>query len=211
MRTTAGSKGNKVYLSLGPDGTKDGSYFFRGPGAGSITFSDSSSKFDIGVSMTILCWLYIYNNKDESNFLQYKDTALSVVGKTLTFRNPKLGVLSLTGTFAAKGWAFVGVSYNETSAEAKLWIDGNMVNSTVLKSEVLGTSANTTEDSESLTLGGNQFKGKITQLLLFNLPLTQEQIQGIKRRMKLPGEMQSYIFGIKMISLGCFKTCIILK
>ena len=208
MGTTAGSKGNKVYLSLGPDGTKDGSYFFRGPGASSIT---TSSKFDIGVSMTILCWLYIYNNKDESNFLQYNDTALSVDGKTLTFRNPNLFGRSLTGTLAAKGWAFVGVSYNETSAIAKLWIDGNIVNSTVLNSKVRGTSTDTTKGPESLTLGGNQFKGKITQLMLFNLTLTQEQIQGIKRRMKLPGEMQSYIFGIKMISLGCFKMCIILK
>ncbi|XP_067048352.1 uncharacterized protein [Acropora muricata] len=189
MRTTAGSKGNKVYLSLGPDGTKDGSYFFRGPGASSITFSDTSSKFDIGISMTILCWLYIYNNKAKTSFLQYKDTELSVQGKTLALNNPNLKGLSLTGTFAEKGWAFVGVSYSETSAEASLWIDGNVV----LISEELGTNVDSREGSESLTLGGNQFKGKITQLMLFNLTLTQEQIKLIKRRMKLPavGQLES--------------------
>ena len=189
MRTTAGSKGNEVYLSLGPDGTKDGSYFFRGPGASSITFSNTSSKFDIGISMTILCWLYIYKNRAKTSFLQYKETELSVEGKTLALNNPNLKGLSLTGTLAEKGWAFVGVSYSETSAEAKLWIDGNVV----LNSEELGTNVDSLEGSESLTLGGNQFKGKITQLMLFNLTLTQEQIQLIKRRMKLPGEMQSDI------------------
>ena len=44
--TTSGIKGDKVYLSLGPDGTQNGSYFFRGPHDNSITFSDS--KLDIG-------------------------------------------------------------------------------------------------------------------------------------------------------------------
>ena len=105
-------------------------------------------------------------------------------------KNPNLKGPSLTGTLAAKGWAFVGVSYNETSAEAKLWIDGNVVPN----SEELGTNVDSIGGSEPLTLGGNQFKGKITQLILFNLTLTQEQIQLIKRRMKLLGEMQSYIF-----------------
>ena len=28
-----------------------------------------------------------------------------------------------------KGWIFVGVPYNETTTETKLWIDGNIVNS----------------------------------------------------------------------------------
>ena len=188
MRTTAGSKGNKVYLSLGPDGTKDGSYFFRGPGASSITFFDTSSKFDIGISMTILCWLYIYNNKAKTSFLQYKDTELSVQGKTLALNNPNLKGLSLTGTLAEKGWVFVGVSYNETSAKAHLWIDGNKVNSTGLPADFIF------HGTHILMLGGNNFTGKIAQLMLFNSTLTQEQIQGIKERIKLPGETDGYNF-----------------
>ena len=59
-----------------------------------------------------------------------------------------------------KGWTFVGVSYNETSTEAQLWISGNMVNS---KFDY--------HSPQSLKLGGNGFKVKI-KLMLFNLTLT---------------------------------------
>ena len=201
--------GKKVYLSLGPDGTQKGSYFFRGLQDSSITFSDR--KLDIGVPITILCWLYTYDdNAETEGFLQYKAINLSVNHKhlKLTFPKPSSSTSNdqfLTGALPEKGWTFVGVSYNETNAEAKLWIDGNIVN-----------SGNITANLDSngfqlLTLGGNNFKGKITQLMLFNLTLTQEQIQGIKGRMKLPGETESYIYKIKMIIFRYFKTYIILN
>ena len=109
--------------------------------------------------------------------------------------------LFLTGILAEKGWTFVAVSYSTTSAEAQLWIDGNMVNSTRLGTKVIW------QDSQSLLLGGKGFKGKITQLMLFNLTLTQEQIQGIKRRISLPGETKSpSSLKRKMILFSCFKT-----
>ncbi|XP_044182458.1 uncharacterized protein LOC114967149 [Acropora millepora] len=183
-RTTPGVKGNEVYLSLGPDGTHDGSYFFRGTHANSITFSDS--KLDIGFPITIVFWLYTYdNNAKTEGFLQYKGIYLSANHKELKLKlNSSSNDQLLTGTLAEKGWTFVGVSYNKTTAEVKLWIDGKVVNST------------TDFDSKGrqlLELGGNNFKGKITQLMLFNLTLTQEQMQGIKGMMKLPGETKSYI------------------
>ena len=111
---------------------------------------------------------------------------------------------SLTGTLAEKGWSFVGVSYNETSAEAQLWINGNKVNSTGLPADFIF------HGSHLLTLGGNSFKGKITQLMLFNSTLTQEQIQGIKGRIKFPGETEGYIFKTRMILFRYFETYIIL-
>ena len=175
-RTTPGDKGNEVYLSLGPDGTPDGSYIFRGPHVNSITFSDS--KLDTGFPITIVCWLYNYDNNAKTEFLQYKGIHLSANHKELILSSTSNDQL-LTGTLAEKGWTFVGVSYNETAPEVKLWIDGNVVNSTTLTADFNG--------SQLLKLGGNNFKGKITQLMLFNLTLTQEQMQGIKGRMKLPG------------------------
>ena len=198
-RTTTGSKGNKVYLSLGPDGTRDGSYFFRGSQASSITFS--GDNWDIRDSITILCWLYTYDNNAETVFLQYKNTTLSVFvyGKTLTLKIANLNGQSLTGPLAEKGWAFVGVSYNENSAEAQLWIDGRKVNSTGRPADFIF------HGSHFLMLGGNNFKGKITQLMLFNSTLTQEQIRGIKARIKLPGETEGYILKIRMILFGYFE------
>ena len=107
---------------------------------------------------------------------------------TLTFPEPA-NLNGLTGTLAEKGWKFVGVSYNKATAEAKLWINGKIVKS---------VKATVSLSSQLLTLGGNDFKGKITQLMLFNLTLTEEQIQGIRRRMRLPGETESCIYKIKL-------------
>ncbi|XP_067057481.1 uncharacterized protein [Acropora muricata] len=191
-RTTPGIKGDKVYLSLGPDGTQDGSYFFRGPHANSINFSDR--KLDIGFPITIVCWLYTYdNNAKTEGFLQYKGIHLSANHKELKLSSSSSDQL-LTGTLAEKGWTFVGVSYNKTTAEVKLWIDGNVVNSTTLIADF------DSNEPQLLKLGGNNFKGKITQLMLFNLTLTQEQMQGTKGRMKLP----AMIFNSAIISSNSF-------
>ena len=188
-------------MSLGPDGTQNGSYFFLGSPAASIIFPGSNSKLDIRVSITILFWLYTYDNVAETT-LQYKGMKIVVNHKNLTLTFPgRAKVIGLTGTLAEKGWTFVGVSYNKTTAEAKLWIDGKIV-----KSENITVNF----DSRLLTLGGNNFNGKITQLMLFNLTLTEEQIQGIKGRMRLPGETESCIYKIKMILFSYFETYIIL-
>ena len=189
-RTISGSKGNKVYLSLGPDGTQNGSYFFQGSRDTRIIFSDINLY--IRGSITILCWLYIFDNDAENVFLHYKNTTLFVVvhGKTLTLKTSNSNGQSLTGTLVDKGWTFIGVSYNGTSARTKLWIDGNMVNSTQLTTKV------DFRGSQSLTLGGSNFKGKTTQLMLFDLTLTQKQIQGIRGRMKWPGETNDCIIKI---------------
>ena len=177
-----------VHLSLGPDGTQNGSYFFPGSPAGSITFSDSNSELDIGVSITILFWLYTYDNNAETTFLQYKGMTLVVNHAKLKLTLPEPSISNgLTGTLAEKGWTFVGLSYNKTTAEAKLWIDGNIVNHKNL------TANFDSNGVQILTLGGGNFKGKITQLMLFNLTVTQEQIREIKGRMKLPGETQLHL------------------
>ena len=146
---------------------------------------------DIAVSITILFWLYTYDNDPEATFLQYKGMKLVVYHKKITLTFPGERAISniLTGIVAEKGWKFVGVSYNKTTAEAKLWIDGKIVKS---KKPTVNFG------SQLLTLGGNNFKGKITQLMLFNSTLTKEQIQGIKRRMRLPGETESCIYKIKL-------------
>ena len=113
-----------------------------------------------------------------------------VYGNTHTLKNTNSNGQLLTGALAEKalGWRFVGVSYNEASAEAQWWIDGNKVNSTGLPADFIF------HGTHILMLGGNNFTGKISQLMLLNSTLTQEQIQGIKERIKLPGETDGYNF-----------------
>ena len=136
-------------------------------------------------------------------FLQYKGMKLLVNNTKLTLTFPEHATSNgLTGILAGKGWKFVGVSYNKTTAEAKLWIDGKIVKS---------DKPTVNFGSQLLTLGGSNFKGKITQLMLFNLTLTEEQIQGMKVKMRLPGETESCIYKIKMILFSYFETYIILN
>ena len=212
-RTTSGSRKGKVYLSLGPDGKRNGSYFFGGSETASTSLQDvpckkvkfmksqgsyiifSKDSLDLGVPKTILFWLYTYDSDAENFFPQYGNIKFSVHDKTIQVKKQSNLRLLLTGILAEKGWTFVGLSYNKTSAEAQLWFDGNMVNSTLILPRF------DSQRSRSMTLGGNCFKGKITQLMFFDLTLTKEQIQGIKGRMKLPGETESYSsLSRKMIS-----------
>ena len=77
------------------------------------------------------------------------------------------------------GWIFVGASYNRSSGETKVWVDGNEVWVEIIgKYFELGTQ-------NSVTMGvrkssGRYFKGRITQMQVYNLALTQGQIQSIQ-------------------------------
>lgn len=154
----------------------------------------------------MLLLLYTYDSDTKIVFLQYTNIKFSVHDKTLQLNNSNSQLL-LTGILAEKGWTFVGVSCNKTFAEAQLWIDGNMMNSTLLLPKL-----NSQGSHKSLTFGGKGFKGNITRLMLFYLTLTKEQIQGIKERLNLPDKIVGHSYLKRdMISYGCSKTCNILN
>lgn len=161
---------------------------------------------DLGVPKRILLLLYTYDSDTKIVFLHYSNIKFSVHDKTLQLNNSNWRLL-LTGILEEKGWTFVLVSCNKTFAEAQLWIDGNMMNSTRFLPKL-----NSQGSHESLTLRGKGFKGNITQLMLFFLTLTKEQIQGIKERLKMPDKIVSYS-NLKrdMTSYGCSKTYNILN
>ena len=77
-----------------------------------------------------------------------------------------------------------------------------------MNSTLLLPKLNSQGSHESLTLGGKGIKGNITQLMLFYLTLTKEQIQGIKERLKLPDKIVTHSY-LKRdnISNGCSKRC----
>jgi len=79
------------------------------------------------------------------------------------------------------GWKFVGASYDQASGHAKLWVDGKVV-------QTLNIGANLqlgTQDSVRMgvRIGDRRyFKGRIAQMQVYNVALTQKQIQAIKDR-----------------------------
>ena len=79
------------------------------------------------------------------------------------------------------GWKFVGASYDQANGHAKLWVDGKVV-------QTLNIGANlqlATQGSVRMgvIIGDNRyFKGRIAQMQVYNIALTQEQIKIIKDR-----------------------------
>ena len=84
-------------------------------------------------SMTMLCWVY-HNGKDGPLF-NYKTSGhwgvhLWVVAGQLfvRFTHRNYGFTNaLLNTHLAGGWKFVGASYDGGSGDAKLWVNGAVV------------------------------------------------------------------------------------
>ena len=138
-------------------------------------------------SMTMLCWVY-FDGQDGPLF-NYRTSGswgvhLWVDSGKLYVRFTKRADYSfttyLTHTSLAGGWKFVGASYNRSSGEAKLWVNGAVV-------QTLNIGAGlelATQDSVRMgvkTGDGRYFKGRIAQMRIYNRPLNQEQIQAIQK------------------------------
>ena len=77
------------------------------------------------------------------------------------------------------GWKFVGASYDQAKGDAKLWVNGKAVKTVNIGANLqLATQDNV---RMGVKIGdGRYFKGKIAQMQVYNVALTQEQIKVIK-------------------------------
>ncbi|XP_068737212.1 uncharacterized protein [Montipora capricornis] len=184
-----------VGLASGPDGRANGSYEFKGQGSSSIKFTNSQSKaLDVKFSMTVLCWLN-YKGKDgpvfnyaRKNNKQYNwGVVLRVINETIFvhFRKRDYGVtktLQSSTRMPTDTWTFVGASYNHSSGEAKLLVDGKEV-----KSKNIGTGfkLGTQVNARLGVRPGDPdfFKGKIARLKIFNVALSPEQMEVSKNQL----------------------------
>ena len=185
-----------VNLAPGPDGNANGSCEFNGSSNSYIEVPNSAGgTLDVRHSMTMLCWLY--HGGQDGPIFNYRmsgdewGVALRVFGGKLTvlytrrgysFTNP----MYLSHTTLAGEWKFVGASYDQVSGEAKLWVDGGVVK----QSNIGAGHELATKDSIRMgaTGGDNRhFKGSIADMQVYNVPLTQEQVQTIQNRTQVAG------------------------
>ena len=95
----------------------------------------------------------------------------------------------LLRTALAGGWKFVGATYDRSTGDAKLWVDGFVV-------QTLNIGAGldlATQDSIRMgakNYDGRYFKGRIAQMQIYDKALTQEQIQVIQRQTEAVGEYE---------------------
>ena len=182
-----------VILANGPDGRKGGSYEFQ-HNKSVIEFSNNHGGYvDMRYSVTILYWLYhleVASNQESSYHIMNKNESTKGLEIFYSRASEKLkvrirhGAIQLISEYDShkvKGWRFLGTTYNRSSGEAKLWVDGNATETKTVteKDFELGTQY-------PLKIKSNNFKGRITQLWIYNYPLTQEQIQKIKAQFNTP-------------------------
>ena len=177
-----------VILAPGPNGRANYSYKFSESSNSFIKFPNSiGGPLDVRYSMTMLCWVYCdgkggplfsYGKSSTGgvHFRVLNDGKLSVHFKKRDYSETK----RLEHTNLAGGWKFVGASYDRSSGEAKLWVNGAVV-------QTLNIGAGlelATQDSIRIgvkTGDGRYFKGRIAQMRIYNRALTQEQIQAIQK------------------------------
>ena len=177
-----------VTLAPGPDGRPNYSYKFSGSSNSYIEIPNSiGGPLDVRYSMTMLCWVY-YDGKDGPLFSYEKGSTWGVHlwvvhGGKLFVRFVKRDYSStnhLVHTNLAGGWKFVGASYDRCSGDAKLWVNGAVV-------QTLNIGAGlelATQDVIRMgvkTGDSRYFKGRIAQMRIYNRALSQEQIQAIQK------------------------------
>ncbi|XP_068708485.1 uncharacterized protein [Montipora foliosa] len=180
-----------VVLAPRPDGRADGSYEFLGQNNSYINFMNSpGGSLNVNFSMTVLCWL---NYKKDGPVFNYAASAkkygvlLYVIHEKIFARFRKSnyketkGLISSTPT-PRDTWTFVGASYNHLSGDTKLFADGHQI-----ASENIGTGFELgTQDNARLgvRLGdGKFFRGKISQLKVYNVALSPEQMEVSKNQL----------------------------
>ena len=153
-------------------------------------------------SMTMLCWLFpggrdgpLFNYRTSGSWGVHLWVASSQLFVRFTKRNYGFtNALLNTQLRPEDGWKFVGASYDQASGDAKLWVDGVVV-------QTLYIGANlqlATQDSVRMgvKIGDvRYFKGRIAQMQVYSDVLTQEQIQAIKDKTQVDGKKCCCLIG----------------
>ena len=202
---TAQGVSNSVKLSEGPLGQINGSYEFEGTSTNYMEFPNSpGGPLDVRYSITIVCWLY-FDGKNGPLFnygISSYGVHFWVAEEELFFRLQRRADRSNTGilkhTVLTKSWKFVGASYNQTSGEMKSWVDGSVHTLNVGAGLELATQ-------DRIRVGATDvdqryFKGRITQLQIYNRTLTPEEIQAIRNQ--VAGKDRSFAYDIRLLESG---------
>ena len=140
-------------------------------------------------SMTMLCW--VYHDGQDGPLFNYKPSGhwgvhLWVVNGKLFVRFTKRHYSptnALLRTPLAGGWKFVGASYDRGSGNAKLWVNGAVVQTLNIGA---GLDLATQDNVRMGVRSGDRryFKGRIAQMQVYSSALSQGQIKAIYKRIK---------------------------
>ena len=182
-----------VSLAPGPYGEEDGSYEFFGNANSFIEFPNSpGGALDVRYSMTILCWVYYDENGVPHGPIFHYSTGgkygvhLWVVNRLFYARfNDRVFSnlpLPLYHTSLAGGWKFVGTSYDNETGEIKLWVDGTLKQTRNMGAGVELATQGNVRMGVIEKVDNWYFKGKISQLQIYDVALSQGQILELRKK-----------------------------
>ena len=174
-----------VTLAPGPDGEQNGSYEFS---AKSYIKFPNNGTLDIKHSFTMLFWSQTFKANSTSPMVSYYNMEKSdlgvaigtLQGKLLCFlSNGKYLFASHTSAMVADRWYYIGLSYDNDTRNAAVYLDGE-----VITTEQLSKDASY-ETQYPLFAGYvsseySSFDGRIAWIQLYDVALSVEQVKAVQ-------------------------------
>jgi len=185
-RQPPGILGNGVSLAQGPFGKGNGSYQFHGTEDSYIEFPNNAGGLDAQHSITMICWVYISEPSTSGPLFIYYNKPNEETWFGMAIANAKLAayfgsnVLSLTqkNQLTSNHWHYVGVTYDHGEKEARLWVNGKIVETRSFSTGFRGYKA-VRMGAVSLMINREKktfkFKGRISALQVYNVSLTNNR------------------------------------
>lgn len=183
-----------MQLATGPDGGTGGSYQFSGNDNSFIEFPNNGG-LDTRYSMTFLAWIYHEQVKGSifhfaqkgfgsgvRFFINDKDRFGALLQRGDNFTTIKL---TKSKILEPRTWHFVGTTFDFTSGELRIWINGSKENGKWVEEPVeISTQLNVIMGAFSGNSGnsGNSgyFKGRISCVQLYDRVLSEQEIDEAK-------------------------------
>ena len=174
-----------VKLAPGPDGEQDGSYEFS---AKSYIKFPNNGTLDIKHSFTMLIWSQTFKAKSTSPLVSYynmekSDLGVAIgtyMGKPLCFlSNGKYLYASTTSAMVADRWYYVGLSYDNDTRNAAVYLDGKVI-ATKQSSKDASNKTQYPLFAGYVSSDYDPFDGRIAWIQLYDVALSVEQVNAVQ-------------------------------
>ena len=185
-----------VFLAEGPDGNTDGSYQFSGKQKSYINFSNDGI-LNVKHSITLLCWLNTTTASGSVPFLKYNradygDVQLKINDGFLVAQYKNKKQLTTNQSMAPNQWHYVGLSYEHNTGIVSLWVNGTRVKKKTIRADITLAA-----EHHIIIMGAENFEGRITAMQVYDVALTEEQINAVKYAGR--GMNVIYIFNLRYL------------
>ena len=181
-------KANEVIAAMGPDNVEGGSLEFLGTPDSYVEFPNDGG-LDTRNSLTILAWIFPEKEGPIFNFKRdgwganlWLAQSRKLLAHFVERDEQKLSEPLQSNKIVPNDWNYVGATYDHTTGRASLWVNGKLDDSKNLGRIELATNY-------SIRMGAREgdrrnYQGRISCLQVYDVPLTQEQINNAKDNCK---------------------------